>query len=98
MLAIPAIALVGSSGNYEVHVVGSDGSVSLVPVQVGLVTSSMAEITSGLSVGRVGGAGTSTQRTGTTTTGTGLPGIFGGGGAGGRNFGGNGGRDTVTNP
>jgi multidrug efflux pump subunit AcrA (membrane-fusion protein) len=97
VLAVPAIALVGSNGNYEVRVVGTDGQVSLVPVQVGLVTSSTAEITSGLSAGESVVVGTSTQRTGTTTTGTGLPGIFGGG-AGGRNFGGNGGRNTITNP
>jgi RND family efflux transporter MFP subunit len=97
VLAVPAIALIGSSGNYEVRVVAADGQVSLVPVQVGLVTSSTAEITSGLSAGDSVVVGTSTQRTGTTTTGTGLPGIFSGGG-GGRNFGGNGGRNIVTNP
>jgi multidrug efflux pump subunit AcrA (membrane-fusion protein) len=97
VLAVPAIALVGSTGNYEVRVVATNGQTTLEPVEVGLVTSSMAEITSGLSAGDTVIVGTSTQRTGTgTTSGTGLPGIFGGGGGGGRNFGGGGG--TVTTP
>jgi len=98
VLAIPAIALVGSSGNYEVRVVGSNGQVNVVPVQVGLVTSSMAEITSGLSSGETVVVGTSTQRTGTTTSGTGLPGILNGAGGGTRNFGGNGTRNFGGNP
>ena len=77
VLAIPAIALNGTSGDYTVNVVASDGSVTAVPVQVGLVTTSLAEITSGISVGDRVETGTSTARSGTTTTGTGG---FGGGG------------------
>ena len=78
VIAIPAIALNGTSGDYTVNVVASDGSVTAVPVQVGLVTTSLAEITSGISVGDRVETGTSTARSGTTTTGNG--GIGGGGG------------------
>jgi len=79
VLAIPAIALNGTAGDYTVNVVASDGSVSAVGVQVGLVTSSLAQITSGLSAGDRVETGSSTARTGTTTTTTGGGG-FGGGG------------------
>jgi multidrug efflux pump subunit AcrA (membrane-fusion protein) len=86
VIAIPAIALNGTSGDYTVNVVASDGSVSAVPVQVGLVTTSLAQITSGLSVGDRVETGTSTARSGTTTTTT--TGGFGGGFGGGRGNGG----------
>ena len=86
VLAIPAIALNGTSGDYSVNVVASDGSVSAVPVQVGLVTTSLAQITSGLTAGDRVETGTSTTRTGTTTTGGGL----GGGGTFTRGAGGGG--------
>ena len=79
VLAIPAIALNGTSGNYSVNVVASDGSVTSVPVQVGLVTTTLAQITSGISVGDRVETGTSASRTGTTTT-TGTGGFGGGGG------------------
>jgi hypothetical protein len=61
-----------------------------VAVHVGLVTTSLAEITSGLSAGDRVETGTSTARSGTTTTTT--TGGFGGG------FGGGGGRGTVIIP
>lgn len=86
VIAIPAIALNGTSGDYTVNVVASDGSVSAMPVQVGLVTTSLAQITSGLSVGDRVETGTSTARSGTTTTTT--TGGFGGGFGGGRGNGG----------
>ena len=50
-VAIPAIALVGSSGNYSVRVLDSSGALTVQPVSVGLVTSSLAEIQSGINVG-----------------------------------------------
>jgi len=55
----------------------------LVSVQVGLVTSSLAEIQSGISQGTVVVTGTSSTRTTTTGTqggGFGVPGVGGGGG------------------
>jgi multidrug efflux pump subunit AcrA (membrane-fusion protein) len=86
VLAVPAISLIGSATNgYEVRVLGSDNQVSLVPVQVGLVTSSMAEIQSGLNQGATVVTGTSSTRTNSTAGGGGLGGgggqfISGGGG------------------
>lgn len=85
VLAVPAIALVGSATNgYEVRVLDSTNQVQLVPVQVGLVTSSLAEIQSGISSGQVVVTGTSSTRNATTGTGGagGFPGVGGGGGGG----------------
>lgn len=76
-LAIPTAALGGTTGSYEVRVLDAEGQVTTVPVSVGLVTASLAEITSGLNEGETVITGTTTQR---TTTGTGG---FGGGGFGG---------------
>jgi len=94
VLAVPAIALVGSaSEGYSVRVLDSAGQPELVPVQVGLVTSSLAEIRSGLSEGQTVVTGTSSSRTSTSGTGGGgfgVPGV-GGGGFGGGNFRGGGG-------
>ena len=95
VLRVPATALSGTSGSgYTVQVLNGDGSVSDVSVQVGLVTTSMAQITSGLSAGDTVVTGTVSSRTGTTTTAGGVGGVnvgsLTGGGAGG--FGGFGGR------
>lgn len=78
VLAVPSIALVGSAGNYRVRVLDGSGQPQLVAVQVGLVTSSLAEIQSGLSAGTAVVVGTSSSRQGTTTTGGGT--FIGGGG------------------
>jgi macrolide-specific efflux system membrane fusion protein len=90
-LRVPATALQGSStAGYTVQVLNGDGSVSTVDVQVGLVTTSMAQITSGLSQGEAVVVGTSTTRTGTTTSGNGgvnINSLTGGGGFGGAGFG-----------
>ena len=84
MIAVPAIALVGSSGNYSVRIIDADGPSQLVPVQVGLVTTSLAEIQSGVSAGDTVVIGTVSARTSTTTGTTGggvaIRGIGGGGG------------------
>jgi macrolide-specific efflux system membrane fusion protein len=105
VLAVPAVALSGSADGYTVDVMAADGSLRQVPVQVGLVTSSWAEIQDGLSEGDVVVTGTTSPRNSTTTTGGfgGFGGIGGfGGGAG--NFRGNGGGTNrgnggpVTNP
>ncbi len=84
VIAVPAISLVGSLGSYSVRVLDSSGQPQSVPVQVGLVTSSLAEIQSGIDVGTEVVTGSSSNRTTTTTTGGGgfgVPGVGGGGGA-----------------
>lgn len=63
VLAVPSRALSGSGGNYTVRVVAQDGSVEIRSVRVGLVTSSLAEITSGLDAGEAVVTGTSTSQT-----------------------------------
>jgi RND family efflux transporter MFP subunit len=78
VLTIPSTALRGTAGSYRVQVLGSDGTPTATPVEVGLVTDAAAEITSGLAAGDVVVTGTAADRTGTTTT-TGDRGGFGGG-------------------
>ena len=78
VLAIPSRALSGGAGSYTVRVVAADGSVSTRPVQVGLVTASLAEITSGLQAGEEVVTGTSSDQNGTTNVGG--PGVFPAGG------------------
>ena len=84
VLAVPAIALVSGSSGYTVRVMGSDGAVTSQAVTVGLVTSTLAEVLSGLSVGQNVVIGVATNRTSTTTGTTGgfggLGGALGGGG------------------
>ena len=80
VLAVPSIALVGSaSSGYSVRELDSSNQPQLVPVEVGLVTSSMAEIKSGISAGTVVVTGTSATRTTTNAT---QGGGFGRGGLG----------------
>jgi macrolide-specific efflux system membrane fusion protein len=82
VLAIPAIALVGSNGSYGVRVMAADGSISTVSVTVGLITTQYAAITAGLNAGDTVVTGVSTPRTSTATTTTNagsLTGGFGGG-------------------
>jgi multidrug efflux pump subunit AcrA (membrane-fusion protein) len=88
-LRVPATALVGSaSAGYSVEVQGSDGSVTARSVEVGLVTTSMAQITSGVSEGEAVVVGpTSTRNSTTTTTGGVNLGGLTGGGLGGGGFG-----------
>ncbi|HEX8026243.1 MAG TPA: hypothetical protein VF484_08560, partial [Candidatus Limnocylindrales bacterium] len=71
--------------------------VSQVPVQVGLVTSSVAEIKSGLTAGQEVITGTSAQQNSTTTN-RGFGGGLGGGNLGGGNFRPGNGGGVVTNP
>ena len=83
-LRVPVTALTGSAAaGYSVQVQGGDGNVSTRSVQVGLVTTSMAQVTSGLSEGDLVVVGTTSSRTTTNTTGGGvnLGGLTGGGGA-----------------
>ena len=78
VLAIPSRALAGSAGSYTVQVVAADGSVSTRAVEVGLVTSSLAEIRSGLQAGELVVTGTSSTQSSVTNAAGGPP--FGGGG------------------
>ena len=100
VVAVPAIALVGTSGNYAVRVMDANGAVSVVPVQVGLVTTSLAEIKSGVSAGDTIVTGTASSLTSTSNSSTtGFPGAgLGGGGAfpGGGTFVRGGGTRTTT--
>jgi len=79
VLAIPSRALSGSAGSYTVRVVAADGTVSVRDVAVGLVTSSLAEIKSGLQEGELVVTGTSSSQNSSTTVG-GPAGAFPGGG------------------
>jgi RND family efflux transporter MFP subunit len=98
VLAVPAVALNGSALGYTVLVVGPDGAAQSRDVRVGLVTSTQAEIKTGLQPGEAVVIGT----TATQTTTTGGGGFFPGGGGfqrggnGGTN--GNGGGGTIVAP
>jgi macrolide-specific efflux system membrane fusion protein len=79
VLAVPAAAVRGSQGNYSVLVMTAAGTPEARPVTVGLMTSSLVEIQSGLNAGDVVITGTSsTQRT--TNNPNGGFGVPGGGG------------------
>ena len=94
VLEVPTAALSGSNGNYVVRVLAADGTATATPVEVGLVTTSGAEIKSGLSEGQTVVTGTVSQTTtggATNNANRGLGGGFGGGGFGGGGFTGPGG-------
>jgi RND family efflux transporter MFP subunit len=80
VLTVPTAALQGTEGNYRVRTLAGDGTVTAVPVEIGLTTASLAEITSGLSAGTTVVTGTASDLAGTTTTGTGGFVVPGGGG------------------
>lgn len=86
VLAVPAIALdTATDGTYSVQVIDQSGQPQSVPVEVGLITTSLAQITSGLTEGASVVVGTASDRsTTTTTTTTGIPGLGGGGFQGGQ--------------
>jgi RND family efflux transporter MFP subunit len=95
VLTIPAIALSGSAINgYTVLVLGQDGTAQTRDVTVGLVTSTQAEVQSGLQAGEAVVTGTTAAQTTTTTTGGGF-GLPGGGFQ--RGTGGNGGNNGGNN-
>jgi RND family efflux transporter MFP subunit len=62
VLAIPSRALSGSAPDYTVRVLAADGSVSTRSITVGLVTSSLAEVKSGLQAGELVVTGTSSNQ------------------------------------
>ena len=77
VLAVPATAIAGTPGAYTVQVLDSPGAVRTVPVEVGLMTTSLAEVKSGLSAGTVVVTGVATAKDLVTTFPTG-PGGQGG--------------------
>jgi RND family efflux transporter MFP subunit len=88
VLAIPSAALNGNAGNYTVNVIDLARNVSTRPVEVGLVTTSLAEIKSGLTAGEEVVTGTTSSLNGGTQDGGFFPGggprvIQGGGPSGG---------------
>jgi macrolide-specific efflux system membrane fusion protein len=84
VLAVPAAALRGAANNYSVLVMTAAGTPEARPVTVGLITSSLVEIKTGLTAGDVVVTGTSsTQRTTTGTGGGGGTFVVPGGGGGG---------------
>jgi macrolide-specific efflux system membrane fusion protein len=94
VLAVPAAALRGTDGNYSVLVL-VDGVPQAQPVTVGLITSSLVEIKSGVNAGDNVVIGTSSDQRNATggTGGFGGAGGFvvgGGAGGGGTRFGGRG--------
>ena len=71
VLTVPSSALQGKSGAYTVLTLAPDGTAQRTPVDVGLVTSTGAEIKSGLAEGTAVVTGTAADLIGTTTGGTG---------------------------
>jgi macrolide-specific efflux system membrane fusion protein len=84
VITVPSAALRGNAGNYSVLTLATDGSTTPTPVEVGLVTNTLAEIKSGLAEGTEVVTGTAAALAG-TSNGNGLAGggiaIPGGGGA-----------------
>jgi RND family efflux transporter MFP subunit len=81
VLAVPSAALSGNATAYTVRVIDAAGQVQTRQVTIGLVTSSLAEVKSGLTEGERVVTGLASTRTTTTNTG-GFGGLGGGGGGG----------------
>jgi macrolide-specific efflux system membrane fusion protein len=91
VVAVPSIALAGSDGSYTVRVIDAGGTVDIRPVEVGLVTDGLAEITAGLSAGEKVAIGTVAERASGASAGIVPPdpnGFRGGAGASGGSQGG----------
>lgn len=86
VLTVPSAALEGTTGDYAVMTLAADGTPQRTPVDVGLVTSTTAEIKSGLAAGTAVVTGTAADLVGTVNDngggrfGTGGVAIPGGGG------------------
>ena len=65
VLTVPSAALQGTTGDYAVMTLGADGTPQRTPVDVGLVTSTTAEIKSGLAEGTAVVTGTASDLLGT---------------------------------
>jgi RND family efflux transporter MFP subunit len=100
VLTVPSTALRGRAGSYTVLVLDADGAPTSQSVEVGLIASDLAEITSGLTDGQEVVTGVANAQTGTSSNSGGFGGGgFGGGGAfpAGGFGGGNGNRIRVGN-
>jgi macrolide-specific efflux system membrane fusion protein len=89
VLRVPATALSGSaSAGYSVTVVDGNGSAATRSVEVGLVTTSYAQISNGVTEGELIVVGTSSSRTSSSSgsSGVNLGGLTGGGGFSGGGF------------
>jgi RND family efflux transporter MFP subunit len=64
VIAVPSTALLGRAGSYSVRVIDTARNVTVRTVQVGLVTSNLAEITSGLQSGETVVTGTTSSLSG----------------------------------
>jgi multidrug efflux pump subunit AcrA (membrane-fusion protein) len=82
VLSIPSIALGGTLGSYTVSVLAGDGTISTRSVGTGLVTTDLAQITSGLVAGDRVVTGTASTQLTTTDGGGGFRGPGGGFGGG----------------
>ncbi len=71
VLTVPSSALQGKAGDYLVMTLGSDGTPQVQPVEVGLLTSTTAQITSGLAEGATVVTGTASDLIGTANQGGG---------------------------
>ena len=76
VVAVPSTALAGAAGNYSVRVIDAARNVTVRQVEVGLVSTSLAEIRSGLTAGEEVVTGTTSSLNGGTQGG----GFFPGGG------------------
>ncbi|MFN8631127.1 MAG: HlyD family efflux transporter periplasmic adaptor subunit, partial [Chloroflexota bacterium] len=74
VIAVPASAVGGTPGAYTVQIADGPGSAHAVPVEVGLMTATQAEIKSGLSAGAVVVTGVATAKDLVTTFPAGPPG------------------------
>jgi multidrug efflux pump subunit AcrA (membrane-fusion protein) len=83
VLSVPSVALGGTLGSYTVSVLAADGTISSRAVGTGLVTTDLAEITTGLAAGDKVVTGTASTQLTTTTNGGGFRGPGGGLGGGG---------------
>jgi RND family efflux transporter MFP subunit len=79
VLTVPSAALLGAEGDYRVRTLDAEGSPVVTPVEVGLLTSTTAEITSGLTEGTAVVTGTASDLAGTIDS---QNGGFGGPGGG----------------
>jgi macrolide-specific efflux system membrane fusion protein len=71
VLTVPSAALQGTDGDYAVMTLGADGTPQRTPVDVGLVTSTAAEIKSGIAEGTAVVTGTASDLIGTANQGNG---------------------------
>jgi macrolide-specific efflux system membrane fusion protein len=71
VVAVPVSAVGGSPGAYTVRVYDGPGAVHTVPVQIGLMTASQAEVTAGLAAGTTVVTGVATAKDLVTTFPTG---------------------------